>query len=106
MMMALGMRERRSYRPQDLVSNFAIWKKLTESEGRNFDIRKQLLGVWWCSKWSASGYFLFRQRFWNDGLWMIYSDAISAMREVVVTGLVDEFYNRRKVSSICGILKD
>jgi preprotein translocase subunit SecA len=86
MMMALGM-EKGEAIEHKMVSN-AIEKAQRKVEGRNFDIRKQLLE--YDDVANDQRQVIYRQRFEmmvSDDL----SDAISAMREVVVTGLVDEF---------------
>ncbi len=86
MMMALGM-EKGEAIEHKMVSN-AIEKAQRKVEGRNFDIRKQLLE--YDDVANDQRQVIYRQRFEmmvSDDL----SDAISAMREEVVTGLVDEF---------------
>ncbi|MBR7889710.1 preprotein translocase subunit SecA [Marinomonas sp. A79] len=86
MMMALGM-EKGEAIEHKMVSN-AIEKAQRKVEGRNFDIRKQLLE--YDDVANDQRQVIYRQRFdmmVSDDL----SEAISAMREEVVTGLVDEF---------------
>ncbi|ETI61236.1 preprotein translocase subunit SecA [Marinomonas profundimaris] len=86
MMMALGM-EKGEAIEHKMVSN-AIEKAQRKVEGRNFDIRKQLLE--YDDVANDQRQVIYRQRFEmmvSDDL----SEAISAMREEVVSGLVDEF---------------
>lgn len=86
MMMALGM-EKGEAIEHKMVSN-AIEKAQRKVEGRNFDIRKQLLE--YDDVANDQRQVIYRQRFEmmvSDDL----SEAISAMREEVVAGLVDEF---------------
>lgn len=86
MMMALGM-EKGEAIEHKMVSN-AIEKAQRKVEGRNFDIRKQLLE--YDDVANDQRQVIYQQRFdmmISDDL----SSAISAMREDVVTGLVDEF---------------
>ncbi|TYL47663.1 preprotein translocase subunit SecA [Marinomonas sp. IMCC 4694] len=86
MMMALGM-EKGEAIEHKMVSN-AIEKAQRKVEGRNFDIRKQLLE--YDDVANDQRQVIYQQRFdmmVSDDL----SGAIAAMREDLVTGLVDEF---------------
>lgn len=86
MMMALGM-EKGEAIEHKMVSN-AIEKAQRKVEGRNFDIRKQLLE--YDDVANDQRQVIYRQRFdmmVSDDL----SEAISAMREEVVSNLIDEF---------------
>ncbi|MCB5161421.1 preprotein translocase subunit SecA [Marinomonas algarum] len=86
MMMALGM-EKGEAIEHKMVSN-AIEKAQRKVEGRNFDTRKQLLE--YDDVANDQRQVIYRQRFdmmVADDL----SEAISAMREEVVTTLIDEF---------------
>jgi preprotein translocase subunit SecA len=86
MMMALGM-EKGEAIEHKMVSN-AIEKAQRKVEGRNFDIRKQLLE--YDDVANDQRQVIYRQRFdmmVSDDL----SEAILAMREEVVAGIIDEF---------------
>ena len=86
MMMALGM-EKGEAIEHKMVSN-AIEKAQRKVEGRNFDIRKQLLE--YDDVANDQRQVIYRQRFEmmvSEDL----SEAILAMREEVVAGLIDEF---------------
>ncbi|TPE51969.1 preprotein translocase subunit SecA [Maribrevibacterium harenarium] len=86
MMQALGM-ERGEAIEHKMVSN-AIEKAQRKVEGRNFDIRKQLLEF--DDVANDQRQVIYRQRFdmmSSDDL----SEAIMAMREEVVSNLIDEF---------------
>ncbi|GAB3482547.1 preprotein translocase subunit SecA [Marinomonas epiphytica] len=86
MMLALGM-EKGEAIEHKMVSN-AIEKAQRKVEGRNFDIRKQLLE--YDDVANDQRQVIYRQRYemmTSDDL----SDAISAMREEVVAGIIDEF---------------
>ncbi|RBP84389.1 preprotein translocase subunit SecA [Marinomonas rhizomae] len=86
MMMALGM-EKGEAIEHKMVSN-AIEKAQRKVEGRNFDIRKQLLE--YDDVANDQRQVIYRQRF-DMMVSEDLSEAISAMREEVVTGLIDEF---------------
>ena len=86
MMMALGM-EKGEAIEHKMVSN-AIEKAQRKVEGRNFDTRKQLLE--YDDVANDQRQVIYRQRYemmTSDDL----SDAIGAMREEVVSGVIDEF---------------
>ncbi|MDB4837464.1 preprotein translocase subunit SecA [Marinomonas sp.] len=86
MMMALGM-EKGEAIEHKMVSN-AIEKAQRKVEGRNFDIRKQLLE--YDDVANDQRQVIYSQRFdmmVSDDL----SSAISSMREDVVSGVIDEF---------------
>ena len=86
MMMALGM-EKGEAIEHKMVSN-AIEKAQRKVEGRNFDTRKQLLE--YDDVANDQRQVIYRQRYdmmTSDDL----SDAIMAMREEVVSGVIDEF---------------
>ncbi|MBJ7537569.1 preprotein translocase subunit SecA [Marinomonas transparens] len=86
MMLALGM-EKGEAIEHKMVSN-AIEKAQRKVEGRNFDIRKQLLE--YDDVANDQRQVIYRQRFemmTSDDL----SEAILAMREEVVSGVIDEF---------------
>jgi preprotein translocase subunit SecA len=86
MMMALGM-EKGEAIEHKMVSN-AIEKAQRKVEGRNFDIRKQLLE--YDDVANDQRQVIYRQRF-DMMVSEDLSEAISAMREEVVTSLIDEF---------------
>jgi preprotein translocase subunit SecA len=86
MMMALGM-EKGEAIEHKMVSN-AIEKAQRKVEGRNFDIRKQLLE--YDDVANDQRQVIYRQRF-DMMVSEDLSEAISAMREEVVTNLIDEF---------------
>lgn len=86
MMLALGM-EKGEAIEHKMVSN-AIEKAQRKVEGRNFDIRKQLLE--YDDVANDQRQVIYRQRF-DMMVSEDLSEAISAMREEVVTGLIDEF---------------
>ena len=86
MMQALGM-EKGEAIEHKMVSN-AIEKAQRKVEGRNFDIRKQLLE--YDDVANDQRQVIYQQRYdmmASDDL----SDAISSMREDVLTGLIDEY---------------
>lgn len=86
MMISLGM-EKGEAIEHKMVSN-AIEKAQRKVEGRNFDTRKQLLE--YDDVANDQRQVIYRQRFdmmTSDDL----SEAISAMREEVVTGVIDQF---------------
>ncbi|PYF84476.1 protein translocase subunit secA [Marinomonas alcarazii] len=86
MMMALGM-EKGEAIEHKMVSN-AIEKAQRKVEGRNFDIRKQLLE--YDDVANDQRQVIYRQRF-DMMVSEDLSEAISAMREEVVAGVIDEF---------------
>ncbi|MEO9656208.1 preprotein translocase subunit SecA [Marinomonas sp.] len=86
MMMALGM-EKGEAIEHKMVSN-AIEKAQRKVEGRNFDTRKQLLE--YDDVANDQRQVIYRQRY-EMMTSTDLSDAISAMREEVVSGVVDEF---------------
>ncbi|RBO81993.1 preprotein translocase subunit SecA [Marinomonas aquiplantarum] len=86
MMMALGM-EKGEAIEHKMVSN-AIEKAQRKVEGRNFDIRKQLLE--YDDVANDQRQVIYRQRF-DMMVSEDLSEAIAAMREEVVMGVIDEF---------------
>ncbi|AEF54506.1 preprotein translocase subunit SecA [Marinomonas posidonica] len=86
MMVALGM-EKGEAIEHKMVSN-AIEKAQRKVEGRNFDIRKQLLE--YDDVANDQRQVIYRQRF-DMMVSEDLSEAIAAMREEVVTGVIDEF---------------
>ncbi|REG81652.1 preprotein translocase subunit SecA [Marinomonas pollencensis] len=86
MMMALGM-EKGEAIEHKMVSN-AIEKAQRKVEGRNFDIRKQLLE--YDDVANDQRQVIYRQRF-DMMVSEDLSEAVSGMREEVVSNLIDEF---------------